>query len=385
MILIVSSMFFGVVNFLRALSKTDEEFSWAPLVASVGRDDFERRLELVSDLTEDRIKIQPIYLRAPNNDFKNLLNPRVAMSGLADIFRTLCTLRPKAVVVFFVLDAYPLALLKRLLGYRLLIVAVGGDINRHQHQIHVLARRMIYSQSDMILAVSNDLGSKIRNESSRSAIILPTGVDPSYFTMTGSRDSLRRKWSLPQNEFIILTVSNLEAHKGVDVAIRALSLALQRAPELRLIIVGTGPQRFDLDKLVADLDLDGKVSFLGEFGRQEMRELYSASDLFILSSSNEGLPFALLEAMSCECISLASPVGDIPLAIRDGQNGFIVNRIGPAEFAEKINQIRLMRKETADSIRENGRCTIIERFNLTTSATRIVDAVRQCTAGKRAS
>ena len=342
------------------------------------RCDFERRMRLVRDLSVNQIEIHPIYLECRHNNLRNLLNPKTAISGFIEIFRTLCTLKPDAVLVFFVMDAYPLAVLKRLLGYHLLVVAVGGDINRRQRQIHILIRRMIYSQTDMILAVSNDLSSKIQRESGREAMIVPTGVEPSFFTKIESKEYLRRKWNLPQDAFVIFTVSNLERHKGVDIAIRALSLARSTIPRIRLAVAGTGSQKSNLDRLVAELKLGEQVNFLGELDREEMRELYSAVDLFILSSWNEGLPFALLEAMSCECASLSSPVGDIPIVIRDGQNGFLAETIRPEDFAEKIERIHSMREEEITRIKTNARRTIIERYDLTVSATNILNAVLQC-------
>jgi glycosyltransferase involved in cell wall biosynthesis len=209
-------------------------------------------------------------------------------------------------------------------------------------------------------------------------MIIPTGVDPSFFRKMEPKEALRRKWELPDDAFIILTVSNLETHKGVDVAIRALSLVSQnRADLVKLLVVGTGPQKSKLDQLITDLNLTDRVSFLGELDHWKIRELYSSADLFILSSWNEGLPFALLEAMSCECISVTSPVGDIPRVIEDGRNGFLVNAIRPEEFAEKINMIRSMERHGAESIREQAKRTVVEKFDLATSATRMLEAVER--------
>jgi glycosyltransferase involved in cell wall biosynthesis len=290
-------------------------------------------------------------------------------------------IRPDAVIAFYVLDAYPAVALKRLLRYSLFVVATGGDINLHQTRIHRLLRRIIYRESDKILAVSNDLRKKILEESGYQSILLPTGVNTSFFTRLDNRNALRKKWRLNDADIVILTVSNLEKHKGVDVAIQTLRLLQDGGIEnATLMVVGTGSQMTTLRALARQIDLDKRVCFLGEVGRQDLLELYNLSNVFVLSSHSEGLPFSLLEAMACGVVCVSSPVGDIPTVIQDGHNGFLTNSIHPTDFAKKVRDVLSMNESGLAALTNNARRTVLEGYDLREIVQNLMTLVSQCRA-----
>lgn len=371
-----SSQFFNVINYLLVFSKFDHEFTWVPLVPLGNKALFEEKITKVPKLEKKNVQIHPIFLQAPNSSFRNLLNPRVLLSDFCKIFRTLTHLRPEAIIVFYVLDAYPIAIFKNLLGYSVFVVATGGDINLHRSPLHTLVRRIIYKQSDMVFAVSNDLKCKIFMESGHRSVILPTGVDPSFFRTLESRNALRKKWKFNNKDIVVLTVSNLEEHKGVDVAIQAIRLLQCRGIEnLKLTIVGDGSQKNSLQKLVMKLNLRKSVLFFGEKSRSELLELYNIADLFVLSSHSEGLPFALLEAMACETVCISSPVGDIPSVIKEGYNGFMANSVSSFDFALKLESALSMNDADLAALRKNARRTVLENFDLCKIAENMIDTI----------
>jgi glycosyltransferase involved in cell wall biosynthesis len=377
-IVLFSSQFFNVVNYLRILADSDDELTWTPLVSTHAKEVFEERLGTIRGLTEMKIRLVPILLASPNKSLKNLLNPQIVLRDFYEIFRTLRKLKPDVIIVSYLLDAYPVAILKHLLGCTFFVIATGGDINLNQGLGHMLLRRVIYSQADMVFAVSNQLQSKILLEGHRLAVLLPTGVDTSFFHKLEDRRLLRRKWHFSDGEIVVLIVSNLEPHKGVDVAIRAVGLLHDTEIEsLRLVVVGRGPQKPALEKLVKSLKLEKSVLFLGELAREDLLELYNASNVFVLSSRSEGLPFSLLEAMACESICIASSVGDIPVVLKDGVNGFLVRSVHPIDVASAIRRALVMNEVELSKIGREARRTVSESYDLveiTKKMTKIIHA-----------
>jgi glycosyltransferase involved in cell wall biosynthesis len=370
-----SSQFFNVVNYLLVFSKLDHEFTWIPLVPIRKKDVFERRMTSISELGKN-IEVRPIFLQTPSSSFKNLLNPRMLVSDFAEIFRTVRQQRPDAVIVFYVLNAFPIAMFKSLLGCKLFTVATGGDINLHRTRLHRIFRRMIYRNSDMVFAVSKDLGRKILLESGCKAVILSTGVDSSFFRPLESRAALRTNWGFSSNEILALTVSNLEKHKGVDIAIKTIGILRSHGlSNIKLMIVGEGSEKDSLRSLIAKDNLETAVLLLGEKNRRELLELYNIADFFLLTSHTEGLPFALLEAMACKKLCISSAVGDIPEVIKTGYNGFIADSIVPSDFALKVERALAGDKTNLAAMANNARQTVRESFDLNVTARHLMNLI----------
>ena len=112
------------------------------------------------------------------------------------------------------------------------------------------------------------------------------------------------------------TVSGLKPVKNLSMMVRAFAaLDPAVAGEAGMIITGEGPSRTELEDLVSDLGLEGRVVLPGRTDRPE--ELLPLLDVFILSSRSEGAPMALLEAMSCGLAIVATRVGAVPELLAD--------------------------------------------------------------------
>lgn len=118
----------------------------------------------------------------------------------------------------------------------------------------------------------------------------------------------------------ITTVARLVPWKGIDGLLRALA----RLPELRLVLVGDGPQRAALEQLASALGLAGRVRFAGTRDARATAALLAASDIFVLNSTYEGLPHVVVEAMQLGVPVVATAVGGTPELIRDGVNGRLI-------------------------------------------------------------
>jgi glycosyltransferase involved in cell wall biosynthesis len=118
----------------------------------------------------------------------------------------------------------------------------------------------------------------------------------------------------------VVTVGRLVPWKQVDHLIEALT----DCKETGLIIVGDGPERNRLEKLVRARQLADRVYFAGQRSKEETFALMAACDLFVLNSTYEGFPHVVLEAMSVGLPVIATAVGGTPELVRDGENGLLV-------------------------------------------------------------
>ena len=108
---------------------------------------------------------------------------------------------------------------------------------------------------------------------------------------------------------VVVYVGRLDAQKGLPWLMRGFSKAVRQRPDAKLILVGDGPLRPQIEESVRQLGLDGNVIFTGRVDSAGVLRWLQASDIFALTSAAEGLPCSLIEAMST---GLASLVSNIP-------------------------------------------------------------------------
>ncbi len=133
---------------------------------------------------------------------------------------------------------------------------------------------------------------------------------------------------------IIVSAGRLAPEKGFSDLIEAMALVLEKK-DARLILLGDGPLKEDLENLVFDLSIGDRVSLLGY--KSNPLQYYFNSDIFVLSSYVEGLPNVLVEAMACGCTAVATDCPTGPREVlKDGQYGSLVPVKNPKLLAEAI-------------------------------------------------
>lgn len=147
--------------------------------------------------------------------------------------------------------------------------------------------------------------------------------------------ALRRGWAVAEDEVVIGTVGRLLPVKAMHVLVRAFGSYLKGTGRAaRLVVVGRGPMRDDLVRLTRSLGLEQKVFFAGF--REDIPALMGAFDIFALTSTSEGLPIAILEAMAAGKPVVATHVGGIPELVVDGVTGKMVPPEDPSAVAEAL-------------------------------------------------
>ena len=136
-----------------------------------------------------------------------------------------------------------------------------------------------------------------------------------------SPQDIRKELELSERDRVLVTIGRLVSWKGVD---QLLKLLPQLDPEVKLLVVGDGPERNSLTKLTEDLKLSSRVKFVGKASRYRALSYIKASDVFVLNTAYEGFSHVLLEAMMLGAPVLTTSVCGNPELITTGKNGLLV-------------------------------------------------------------
>jgi glycosyltransferase involved in cell wall biosynthesis len=155
------------------------------------------------------------------------------------------------------------------------------------------------------------------------------GIAPDKINILHSSiDTENAFYHVPQEkEYDFVYVGELEPRKQVHLIIDAANRLVASGHDVKLAIIGDGPTREPLERQARGLGVSSNIRFLG--WQTDIRHFLNRSKIFVLISSNEGLPCALMEAMACELLVVASKVADIPDIVIDGETGFLISDSSP--------------------------------------------------------
>ncbi len=165
--------------------------------------------------------------------------------------------------------------------------------------------------------------------------LIPSSIDPDELKPSASREDVRAELGAGEGDVLLLVLASLVRRKGVDVLLEAL--AKLGEPRPRLAIAGDGSERASLERQATELGLASSVTFLGH--RDDKADLLHACDVFVLPSRREGLGVAALEAMACGRPVVATDVGGLAEAVRDGRTGLVVPPEDPAALAGALERL----------------------------------------------
>ena len=176
------------------------------------------------------------------------------------------------------------------------------------------------------------------------------------------------------NEIVIGQVGSLIKYKrGIDLLIESFARLVESCNNLKLIIVGDGPEKNELDKLSHELGVDDRIRFVGDVKNTEF--FYSRLfDINVLASRSEAFPLTLLEGASCCLPNVGSRVGGIPEIIEDGINGFLFEKENVTQLTEKL-ALLINNEYLRKSMGESGREKIEKYFNIKEYSNKISDVI----------
>lgn len=164
--------------------------------------------------------------------------------------------------------------------------------------------------------------------------VIPGGVDVEKFKRVGTSD-IDKRYGL-KGKKVVVFAGKLTKNKGVKYLILAA-----RKIHGEVLLLGDGPDRRNLENLVKDERITN-VHFLGHLGDDttELVKMYSRADVFVAPSVwDEPLGLVILEAMACETPVVVTRKGGIPLAVKDGKNGYFVKSKNAKDITEKVNML----------------------------------------------
>lgn len=162
--------------------------------------------------------------------------------------------------------------------------------------------RLVFERAAAVLPVSRYLEDEIRRRGLPGRFtVVPNPVDTHLF-----------RPSAPPTSSRVITVSRLVKVKRLDLLLRAVAAIAKVDPDIRLAIVGNGPEYQPLRSLAHNLSIADRVVFHGRVDRAEIPHLLSESSVFAMSSHTENLPVAMLEALACGLPVVGPRVGGIP-------------------------------------------------------------------------
>jgi len=178
---------------------------------------------------------------------------------------------------------------------------------------------------------------------------------------------------------VIGFVGRLERDKGIIELIQAIEIIRHGYPklfrELIFYFIGDGSLRKYILKKVRGLD---NVKVLGYVPHNELPRYLNELKLLLLPSKKEGIPTALVEAMACGVIVLATPVGGIPSIIKHGENGFLLNNLAPKTIAQLIVGVTSLDESKLIEISRRAFETVNKTFSLSSAIARYSLIVKQC-------
>jgi glycosyltransferase involved in cell wall biosynthesis len=192
----------------------------------------------------------------------------------------------------------------------------------------VVIDRLLYRLSDRILVASKaskQVVMQVEKIPARHITVAYNGVDTRAFAPLEEREVARRDLGLEAGSFVVGTLGRLTPDKGgQDDLVRAVAGMARKGCAIRLLVVGDGPLRPELERLSAELGLGDKAIFTGTRTGPDVGMVLGCMDVFVLPSHREALPIALLEAMSVGVPVVSTRVGGIPEILEDGINGLLV-------------------------------------------------------------
>lgn len=215
-----------------------------------------------------------------------------------------------------------------LLNIPVVVSARGSDIHQYVYYSGIKPQIIdTLKRSAHIISVCNALKDMMLDIDidEKKISVIPNGIDDNHFYIL-DKTKARQEMGIEIDKYVLLSVGALIPLKGHDFTIRAVAHLINTNPNLRLYIIGSGPEESRLKSLVETLELQKVVFFVGQVPNNDLIAWYNAADLFCLSSEREGWPNVLTESLSCGTPVVATKVFGTPEIVKNDSMGILVER-----------------------------------------------------------
>ena len=239
------------------------------------------------------------------------------------------------------------SILSKIFKKKLILMAHGNDfLIRHHLPINFSFKTFFFKKADKII-ISNKTMKKFIKEihhlNENKLEIIHRAVNPIESQVKESKEELRKKFEIPPDYFIILSIGRHVPRKNFDFVIKAINKIKEIRPELKIryYLMGSGPTTDNLKKLSEKLKLKKEVIFLGNLDTQKRNKFYKLSDLFVMPSiveknTIEGFGIVFIEANFYKVPTIGTFSGGVVEAIENGKTGFLIKTNDLDALVEKI-------------------------------------------------
>ena len=264
-------------------------------------------------------------------------------------------------------DGYAAVRIGRRIGVPVVCTSHGSDGNVCP-QIMVGYRKFaqeVISQADQVIAVSDALRQDLCDLAvpRRPIRTIPYGVDTGDFAFRGrDRNAIRRSLGIPQDALVLIFVGTISRDKGVYELIGAFGTLARQEARLHLVMLGNGPDLPHLRGMIASKPGLSRVRLVGQVPHMDVPTWLAASDVFVFPSYHEGMPNAVLEAMTCGLPVVATSVGGIPEVIQNSVTGLLV---APKDVDALVDALWLLSQDPGlrKELGEKGRRYVVNHFS----------------------
>lgn len=218
---------------------------------------------------------------------------------------------------------------------------------------------------EVTLAVQKNIKPKIPVQT------LLNGVNTDYFKRSetdGIRNSMRLQYGIPKDAFVVGNVAVFRAQKRLDLWLQLFKKVHDTHSNVYGLIVGSGPLEPMLKKQLNALELTNKVIFVGL--QTIVKPYYETMDCFMMTSEFEGLPVALLEAMSMECAIVSTDAGGIKEVIQSRKEGIIQSVAEWEKLGDELVTL-VEQPEVTVQLKVAARKRVLESFSLQAMVTEL--------------
>ncbi len=236
-----------------------------------------------------------------------------------------------------------------------------------------MAKRLSRSSVDLVITVSDTNVTcleRIHGIRGPGVHRVYNGVDLSVYNPNGDREGAREALGLTGEEKAVAIIGRLDPQKGHAMFLEAAERVSRAVPAARFLIIGEGGLKDDLQRAAGERGLASAVRFLGY--RDDVPAILQAIDVVVFTSRQEGMPFALLEALAMERPVVATNVHGLSEIIRDGETGRLVEPGASEAAAEAIVEL-LEFPDKARALGKRGRERVVSEFDRNTMIRRTVD------------
>ena len=176
-------------------------------------------------------------------------------------------------------------------------------------------------------------------------------------------NELKNQFGIKENTKVFLILGRIAKEKSMDVSIQCIAYYRKKYPnrDIKLLVVGNGPQKEEYEKLAQDLGISDITTFVGAVPAKETPYYYSLADIYTSASITETQGLTFMEAMALQAIVVARFDDNLTNTIIDGETGFFFT--DEQSYISKIEKILSLSKEETDKINENA-WKIIDQYSM---------------------